>query len=78
MPQRLRVTSQSDEGAKSRCRSGKSRGEVVGSNDIDFLRSLDWTGLCNPTNMPTHANMRQSNASTGAAGDRPSVQNRYK
>ena len=37
MPQRLRVPSQSDEGAKSMRRSGKSRGEVAASDGIDFF-----------------------------------------
>ena len=57
--QRLRVPSQSDEGAKSMRQSGKSRGEVVGRNDIDFLRSVNLAGRCNPTHLPTNLAIRQ-------------------
>lgn len=42
MPQRLRVTSQSDEGAKSTRQSGKSRGEVVVATKLIFCAA--WIG----------------------------------
>lgn len=62
MPQRRRVISQSDEGAKSMCRSGKSRGEVAASDGIYFFARPGLDGSLQPdkhANACNHASVKR-------------------